>query len=149
MRRKQIPSRLCLWARRRDQRLAVRDVRCGRLDFRRENRRRQKASRCDGAGGLEVAPGKALMDADGFPEAFKADARPADVFSQDSRRSPISTGYFFVRPQTRTGHFRLGGHQLLRDAQDKSHIPMEDFAIAMVDEVEKAARSRQRFTVGS
>jgi putative NADH-flavin reductase len=37
---------------------------------------------------------------------------------------------------------------LLRDAQGKSHISMEDFAIAMVDEVEKHAHSRQRFTVG-
>jgi putative NADH-flavin reductase len=53
-----------------------------------------------------------------------------------------------VAPGERTGHFRLGGDQLLRDAQGKSHISMEDFAIAMVDEVEQPAHSRQRFTVG-
>jgi putative NADH-flavin reductase len=37
---------------------------------------------------------------------------------------------------------------LLRDAQGKSHSSMEVFAIAMVDEVEQHAHSRQRFTVG-
>jgi putative NADH-flavin reductase len=51
-------------------------------------------------------------------------------------------------PGERTRHFRLGGDQLLRDAQGKSHISMEDFAIAMVDEVEQPAHNRQRFTVG-
>jgi putative NADH-flavin reductase len=37
---------------------------------------------------------------------------------------------------------------LLTDAKGKSHISMEDFAIAMVDEVEQHAHCRQRFTVG-
>jgi putative NADH-flavin reductase len=37
---------------------------------------------------------------------------------------------------------------LLSDAKSKSHISMKDFAIAMVDEVEQPAHSRQRFTVG-
>jgi uncharacterized protein len=50
--------------------------------------------------------------------------------------------------QRRTGRFRLGGDRLLRDARGKSHISMEDFAIAMVDELEQRAHSRQRFTVG-
>jgi hypothetical protein len=47
-----------------------------------------------------------------------------------------------------SGRFRLGTDQLLCDAQGKSHISMEDFAIAMVDELERHAHSRQRFTVG-
>src|SRR5208283_1228990 len=48
------------------------------------------------------------------------------------------------------GQYETGwvcGEQLLRHAQGKSHISMEDFAIAMVDEVEQHAHSRQRFTV--
>jgi high-affinity nickel-transport protein len=46
------------------------------------------------------------------------------------------------------GYDRLGGDQLLRDAQGKSHISMEGFANAMVNEVEQHAHSRQRFKVG-
>jgi putative NADH-flavin reductase len=47
-----------------------------------------------------------------------------------------------------TGKFRLGKDQLLSDAARKSSISMEDFAIAMIDELEHPAHSRQRFTVG-
>jgi putative NADH-flavin reductase len=53
-----------------------------------------------------------------------------------------------LAPGERTGHFRLGGDQLLHDAQGKSHISMEDFAIAMADELERPVHSRRRFTVG-
>jgi uncharacterized protein len=48
----------------------------------------------------------------------------------------------------RTGKFRLGGDQLLTGADGKSSISYEDFAVAMVDELEKPAHSRRRFTVG-
>jgi putative NADH-flavin reductase len=106
-----------------------------------------------GAGSLEVAPGKALMDSDGFPEAFKAEAKAGGRFLE-RLRAEHDLDWTFLSPSAdfapgeRTGHFRLGGDQLLRDTQGKSHISMEDFAIAMVDEVEQHAHSRQRFTVG-
>jgi len=48
----------------------------------------------------------------------------------------------------RTGKFRLGGAQLLADASGKSWISVEDFAVAMIDELEHPAHVRQRFTVG-
>jgi len=106
-----------------------------------------------GAGSLEVAPGKALMDTDGFPEAFKAEAKAGARFLERLRSEPDLDWTFLspsadFAPGERTGHFRLGGNQLLSDAKGKSHISMEDFAIAMVDEVEQPAHSRQRFTVG-
>jgi uncharacterized protein len=106
-----------------------------------------------GAGSLEVAPGKTLMDTDGFPEAFKAEAKAGARFLERLRADPdldwtfLSPSVDFA-PGERTEHFRLGGDQLLIDAKGKSHISMEDFAIAMVDEVEQHAHSRQRFTVG-
>ena len=106
-----------------------------------------------GAGSLEVAPGKALMDTVGFPEAFKAEAKAGARFlarlraEKDLNWTFLSPSPDFA-PGERTGQFRLGGDQLLRDAKGRSHISMEDFAIAMVDEVEKPAHSRQRFTVG-
>jgi putative NADH-flavin reductase len=106
-----------------------------------------------GAGSLEVAPGKALLDTDGFPEAFKAEAKAGARFLA-RLRSEAHLDWTFLSPSAdfapgeRTGRFRLGSNQLLSDATGKSHISMEDFAIAMVDELEKPTHSRQRFTVG-
>lgn len=106
-----------------------------------------------GAGSLEVAPGKALMDTDGFPEAFKAEATAGGRFLVRLRKERDLDWTFLspsadFAPGQRTGRFRLGQDQLLTDAAGKSHISMEDFAIAMADELERPAHSRQRFTVG-
>ena len=51
-------------------------------------------------------------------------------------------------PGERTGRFRLGTDQLLTDAAGKSWISMEDYAIALLDELETPRHVRQRFTVG-
>jgi len=51
-------------------------------------------------------------------------------------------------PGERTGQFRFGTDQLLRDANGESRISLQDFAMAMIDEVEKPNHIRQRFTVG-
>ena len=53
-----------------------------------------------------------------------------------------------IRPGARTGKFRLGTDTLVRDANGRSSISMEDYAVAMIDEAEKPAHVRQRFTVG-
>jgi uncharacterized protein len=53
-----------------------------------------------------------------------------------------------MKPGERTGKFRLGGDELLVDTNGKSHISLEDFAVAMIDELEHPAHVRQRFTVG-
>jgi len=53
-----------------------------------------------------------------------------------------------IEPGERTGKFRLGGDQLLTDAQGNSAISTEDFALALIDEVEHPRHLRQRFTVG-
>jgi putative NADH-flavin reductase len=42
----------------------------------------------------------------------------------------------------------LGHDTLLADANGKSWLSMEDFAIAFLDETEHPAHPRQRFTVG-
>jgi uncharacterized protein len=53
-----------------------------------------------------------------------------------------------LSPGRRTGEFRLGTDQLLADAQGKSRISVEDYAMAMIDELEKPKHIRRRFTVG-
>ena len=51
-------------------------------------------------------------------------------------------------PDQRTGKFRLGTDQMLQDANGNSRISVEDYAMAMIDEVEKPQHIRRRFTVG-
>ena len=53
-----------------------------------------------------------------------------------------------ITPGTRTGKFRLGGEQLVMDAQGRSAISMEDYAVAMLDEIEQPKNLNKRFTVG-
>jgi uncharacterized protein len=53
-----------------------------------------------------------------------------------------------MKPGKRTGKFRLGTDHLLVDANGQSSISVEDYAVAMIDELEKPAHIRQRFTVG-
>ena len=106
-----------------------------------------------GAGSLEVTPGKTLLDTPDFPEAYKAESRAGANFldilrhEKDLDWTYLSPSAEFA-PGARTGKFRLGANQLLFDSKGKSWISMEDFAIALVDELERPAHSRQRFTVG-
>ena len=106
-----------------------------------------------GAGSLEIAPGKALVDTPEFPAAYKAEALAGRAFL-DTLRAEKELDWTFLSPSAlfepgpRTGAYRLGGDQLLADAQGKSWISMEDYAIAMADEIERPANSRRRFTVG-
>jgi putative NADH-flavin reductase len=51
-----------------------------------------------------------------------------------------------IQPGARTGKFRLGRNHLLEDDKGKSEISREDFAIAILDEIEKPRHIRQRFT---
>ena len=51
-----------------------------------------------------------------------------------------------IQPGERTGKFRLGRDHLLEDDKGQSQISREDFAIAILDEIEKPQHIRQRFT---
>jgi putative NADH-flavin reductase len=53
-----------------------------------------------------------------------------------------------ISPGRRTGKFRLDVDHLVKDAAGKSRISIEDYAVATIDEAEKAAHLHQRFTVG-
>jgi len=106
-----------------------------------------------GAGSLEVAPGKALVDAPGFPDAYRAEASAGRDFLNKVRGEKeldwtfLSPSALFV-PGQRTGKFRTGGDQLLTGADGNSTISFEDYAIAAIDELENPRHIRQRFTVG-
>jgi putative NADH-flavin reductase len=53
-----------------------------------------------------------------------------------------------IQPGQRTGKFRLGLDDLIEDDKGESQISREDFAIAIMDEIEKPRHIRQRFTAG-
>ena len=105
-----------------------------------------------GAGSLEVAPGVTLVSTPEFPAIYKEEATKGGEFLGLLRHEKeldwtfLSPSAMFV-PGERTGKFRLGKDQLLTNDKGSS-ISFEDYAIAMVDEIEKPAHSRQRFTVG-
>ena len=105
-----------------------------------------------GAGSLEVAPGKRLIDQPDFPAAYKPEAAKGAEFldllkgEKELEWTFLSPSALFVEGE-RTGKFRLGRDALLTNDKGSS-ISFEDYAIALVDELEKPAHSRQRFTVG-
>jgi hypothetical protein len=106
-----------------------------------------------GAGSLEVAPGLQLLDTPEFPAAYKATAEGARQALQLLREQPhldwtMLSPSLMIAPGERTGRFRLGGDQLLTGADGASRISVQDYAVAMLDELEHPAHRRRRFTVG-
>ncbi|MDA5633832.1 MULTISPECIES: NAD(P)-dependent oxidoreductase [Rhizobium/Agrobacterium group] len=105
-----------------------------------------------GAGSLEIAPGQRVVDLPDFPAAYKAEATKGaeflDLLKQEKQLdwTFLSPSAEFV-PGERTGKFRIGKDSLLSNDEGSS-ISFEDYAIALVDEIEKPQHSRQRFTVG-
>ncbi|MFC7258815.1 NAD(P)-dependent oxidoreductase [Streptomyces lutosisoli] len=106
-----------------------------------------------GAGSLEVAPGQAVVDQPGFPEAYLLEAlahrdalayyRTVDDGLDWTYVSPAAE----IAPGERTGTFRIGGDRMLTDDHGNSRISAEDYAIAFVDELEKDAHPRARMSV--
>jgi uncharacterized protein len=106
-----------------------------------------------GAGSLEVKPGVQSVDLPEFPSEYKQGALATREALNMLRKEP-SLDWSFLSPSadlfpgTRTGRFRVGTDQLLRDANGESRISVQDYAMAMIDEVEKPQHISQRFTVG-
>jgi putative NADH-flavin reductase len=106
-----------------------------------------------GAGSLYVAPGLQVIDTPGFPPEYKASAEGArqalnQLLDEPTLNWSMLSPSAMITPGQRTGNFRLGSDQLLSDADGKSHISVEDYAVAMINELEQPAHARQRFTVG-
>ncbi len=52
-----------------------------------------------------------------------------------------------LAPGERTGQYRRGRDELLTDGDGNSHISLEDFAVALIDEAELGLHKGQRYTV--
>jgi uncharacterized protein len=104
-----------------------------------------------GAGSLEVKPGVLLVDS--MPAAYRGEVL-GQKDALDYLRTVKDAPWTYFSPaasftqEARTGRFRLGGEQLVVDAQGQSRISLADYAVAVLDEIEKPAHLRQRFTIG-
>ena len=107
-----------------------------------------------GAGSLLVAPGVQLIDTPQFPAEWKAGALGARQ-ALDELREEKTLDWTFVSPPAllepgeRTGKYRLGGDDLLMDGDHPARISVDDFAVAVLDEIERPQHSRRRFTVAN
>ncbi|MCW2394882.1 MULTISPECIES: NAD(P)-dependent oxidoreductase [unclassified Sphingobium] len=106
-----------------------------------------------GAASLQTEDGVVLLDTPGFPDFIKVEAAPARDFLNQLKAGPgfdwtfLSPAMMFG-PGERTGTFRLGTETLLTAPDGKSSISYEDFAVAMIDEIETPKHKNMRFTVG-
>ncbi len=107
-----------------------------------------------GAGSLEVAPGVQLVDTPEFPSAWKSVALAHGEALNVLRREAFGLDWTYfspaaiIEPGTRTGTFRLGDDKLIVDEKGQSRISAEDYAVALIDELEKPRHIGKRFTIG-
>lgn len=105
-----------------------------------------------GAGSLWFSPGVTVLKSGHWPEKLVPIATSHMKAFAALRASGINWTYFsppmLIEPGVRTGQFRLGGDDVIVDEQGKSRVSFEDYAIALVDELEKPAHERARFTIG-
>ncbi len=108
-----------------------------------------------GAGTLFCAPGLRVVDSGAIPEAIMGGVRPLGDFYLNTLMNENDIDWTFFSPAgafdengERTGKFRLGKDDLIVDENGNSHISVQDYAVAMVDELEKEEHHKERFTIG-
>ncbi len=105
-----------------------------------------------GAGSLEVAPGGRVLDDPNFPAMWRANAE-AQSEALALYREVEDLDWTYISPAAhigegeRTGAFRVGGDRLLTDEHGESNISYADYAVAFVDELERATAVRRRMSV--
>lgn len=105
-----------------------------------------------GVGSLEASPGVDVVDSDFYPADHKAHTLRNREIVRALKRGEYDLDWTYVSPPLeikageRTGKFRLGEDQLLRDADGNSRISEADFAVAILDELEQGRYVRRRFT---
>jgi putative NADH-flavin reductase len=107
-----------------------------------------------GAGTLFYAPGKMVMDADDVPAKLLPGIKSLGEFYLNTLRKENDIDWIFLSPAAnmtlgeRTGKFRIGKDDLVVDVNGDSNISVEDYAMAMVDELEQKHHHKERFTIG-
>ena len=108
-----------------------------------------------GAGTLFCAPGLRVVDSGAIPAEIMGGVRPLGDFYLNTLMNENDIDWVFFSPAgvfdqegKKTGNYRLGKDDLIVDAEGNSHISVQDYADAMVNELEKPAHHKERFTIG-
>lgn len=108
-----------------------------------------------GAGTLFCAPGLRLVDSGALPAEIMGGVRPLGDFYLNTLTNEDSIDWVFFSPAgvldgegKKTGNYRLGKDDLIVDAEGNSHISVQDYADALVNELEKPVHHKERFTIG-
>jgi len=92
-----------------------------------------------------------LVDTPSFPAAWKpialAHREALSILKGSSLEWSALSPAALIGPGERTGKFRLGDTALVVDEKGDSRISAEDYAVALVDELEKPQHVRRQFTV--
>ena len=111
-----------------------------------------------GAGSLFVAPGVQMVDTAEFATHVPPNIIPGAKAARDALtalRGNTALDWTFLSPPAmlapgeRTGHYRVGGEELLMAGDKPAGISVADLAVAIVDEIEKPKHVRARFTVAA
>ena len=109
-----------------------------------------------GAGTLFVKPGLRLVDTGTLPDEWLPGVKSLGEFYLNTLMKEDDIDWIFLSPAAnlgnlqkgeRTGKYRVGKDDLLVDSEGNSFISVEDYAVAMVDELENPAHHKERFTV--
>ena len=107
-----------------------------------------------GAGTLFCAPGLRVVNSGAIPDAIMGGVKSLGEFYLNTLMNEKDIDWIFfspagtLEPGKRTGKFRLGKDDLIVDENGNSHISVEDYAVAMVDELETPKHHYERFTIG-
>jgi len=106
-----------------------------------------------GAGSLKAGDGKMVMDNPQIPAEWLPPIKEgAELLKLLKADSQLDWTFFSpavnIGPGERTGKFRLGLDEVVAAPDGKSSISYDDYAIALVDELEQGKHIRKRFTIG-
>ena len=105
-----------------------------------------------GGAGTLLVNGVRTMDSPSFPVAYEGGAKSTAVVKDLLKHEhdlewTVLSPPMVIAPGERTGKFRLGLDDLLVAADGSSKISLEDFAMAMIDELERPTHTGHRFTI--
>ena len=106
-----------------------------------------------GAGTMEVEPGVDLVDSPDFPKAYRNESIQQRKALNTYRSKAAGLEWTYIAPAAtftpgdRTGNYRTSDALLLKDETGRSRISYEDFAVAVLDEIENPTHVRDRFGV--
>lgn len=107
-----------------------------------------------GAGTLFIAPNKRVVDTGAIPDEIIGGVKSLGEFYLNTLTNEKEIDWVFFSPAgnifsgKRTANYRLGKDDLIVDEKGESNISVQDYAKAMIDELETPQHHHERFTIG-